>query len=66
MMSKKRKKTDDYTLLELKLETARELGLVEKIKEVGWAGLTAEETGKIGGLITRKIKAVNKKKLEYP
>lgn len=65
-MSKKRKKTDDYTLLELKLETARELGLVEKIKEVGWAGLTAEETGKIGGLITRKIKAVNKKKLEYP
>lgn len=66
MMSKKRKKTDDFTLLELKLETARELGLVEKIKDVGWAGLTAEETGKIGGIITRKIKAVNKKKLEYP
>lgn len=59
-MSKKRKKTDDFTLLELKLETARELGLVEKIKKEGWAGLTAKETGRIGGYITRKIKA-NKK-----
>jgi hypothetical protein len=66
MMSKKKKKTDDFTLLMLKLETARELGLVEKIKKVGWAGLTAEETGKIGGIITRKLKEAGKKKLEYP
>ncbi|NLM96640.1 MAG: small, acid-soluble spore protein, alpha/beta type [Halanaerobiaceae bacterium] len=65
-MSKKKKKTDDFTLLMLKLETARELGLVEKIKKVGWAGLTAEETGKIGGIITRKLKEAGKKKLEYP
>ena len=65
-MSKKKKKTDDFALLMLKLETARELGLVEKIKKVGWAGLTAEETGKIGGIITRKLKEAGKKKLEYP
>ncbi|MFP4661811.1 MAG: small, acid-soluble spore protein, alpha/beta type [Halanaerobiales bacterium] len=58
-MSKKERKTDDFTLLKLKLEVAEELDLVDKIKEVGWAGLTAEETGKMGGYITQKIKAMN-------
>lgn len=57
-MSKKEKKTDDFTLLKLKIEVADELGLVDKIKKVGWAGLTAEETGKMGGYITQKIKAM--------
>lgn len=56
LMAKKEKKTDDFTLLKLKLEVAEELGLVDKIKKVGWAGLTAEETGKMGGYITQKIK----------
>lgn len=60
MMSKKERKTDDFTLLKLKLEVAEELGLVDKIKEVGWAGLTAEETGKMGGHITQKIKSMNR------
>ncbi|MFW6022333.1 MAG: small, acid-soluble spore protein, alpha/beta type [Halanaerobiaceae bacterium] len=59
-MAKKERKTDDYTLLKLKLEVAEELGLVEKIKKVGWAGLTAEETGKMGGYITQKIRAMKK------
>lgn len=58
-MSKKKKKTDDFTLLKLKLEVAEELGLVDKIKKVGWAGLTAEETGKMGGYITQKIRTMN-------
>lgn len=57
-MAKKERKTDDYTLLKLKLEVAEELDLVDKIKKVGWAGLTAEETGKMGGYITQKIKAM--------
>ena len=34
-----------------KYEIARELGLLERVREVGWAGLTAKETGKIGGLL---------------
>ncbi|MFW6035876.1 MAG: small, acid-soluble spore protein, alpha/beta type [Halothermotrichaceae bacterium] len=55
-MSKKEKKTDEITLLQLKLEVAEELGLIDKIKKVGWAGLTAEETGKLGGHITQRIK----------
>lgn len=58
-MSSKERKTDDFTLLKLKLEVAEELGLVDKIKKVGWAGLTAEEAGKLGGYITSKIKQLN-------
>lgn len=34
-----------------KYELARELGLLERVREVGWAGLSAKETGRIGGLI---------------
>ena len=30
---------------------ARELGLLDRVREVGWAGLSAKETGRIGGLI---------------
>jgi hypothetical protein len=36
-----------------KYEVANELGLSEKLARVGWGGLTAEETGRIGGIITR-------------
>lgn len=38
----------------MKYEIARELGLLERVREVGWAGLTAQETGRIGGLIGQK------------
>lgn len=40
----------------MKYEIAMELGLGEKLSQVGWGGLTAEETGRIGGIITRKKK----------
>ncbi len=36
----------------LKYEIAQELGLMDKINEVGWGGLTAKETGRIGGIMT--------------
>ncbi len=36
----------------MKYEIAEELGLIEKVKNVGWGGLTAKETGRIGGLMT--------------
>jgi len=38
----------------MKYEIAKELGLLERVREVGWAGLTAQETGRIGGLIGRR------------
>ena len=37
-----------------KYECARELGLLERLEEVGWAGLTAKESGRIGGKMGRK------------
>ncbi|MDF2520758.1 MAG: hypothetical protein K0R84_1386 [Clostridia bacterium] len=42
----------------MKYEIANELGLGEKLLQVGWGGLTAKETGRIGGIITRKKKAI--------
>ncbi len=40
----------------LKYEIAEELGLLEKVNENGWKGLTAKETGRIGGIMTRRKK----------
>lgn len=45
----------------MKYEIANELGLGEKLSQVGWGGLTAEETGRIGGLITRKKRSLSLK-----
>ena len=54
-----RELTPNETLREsLKYEIAEELGLTEKIKSCGWSGLTAEETGRVGGLMTKRKKAL--------
>lgn len=56
LKSKKKGKKYD-PLEELKLEIAAELGLLEKVKAVGWAGLSAKETGRIGGLMTKRLRS---------
>lgn len=57
-MSKKKIKPIDLNNLEpeekLKYEIAEELGLLDKVKEQGWRSLSAKETGRIGGLITKR------------
>lgn len=40
----------------LKYEAAQEAGLMEKLKQVGWAGLSAAESGRIGGLVGAKVR----------
>lgn len=40
----------------LKMEIADELGLMPKVRLVGWGGLSAAETGRIGGIMTRKLR----------
>lgn len=40
----------------LKYEIAEELGVLDKVLESGWKSLSAKETGRIGGLMTRKRK----------
>ncbi len=47
---KKKEKPEDP----IKIEIAEELGLLEKVREYGWGGLSAKETGRIGGLIARR------------
>ena len=44
----------------MKLEIAEELGLLDKVQEGGWKALTAKETGRIGGLMTKKKREMNK------
>lgn len=43
----------------IKYEIADELGLGEKLDKLGWGGLTAEETGRIGGIMTRRKKELS-------
>ena len=62
-MTKKKDKKKLPTLEDkLKYEIAEELGLTNKIKKVGWGGLTAKETGKVGGLMTVRKKEMREEK----
>ncbi|MGY0372584.1 small, acid-soluble spore protein, alpha/beta type [Clostridium sp. JNZ J1-5] len=45
----------------IKYEIAEELGLRDKVDKYGWGGLTAEETGRVGGMMTKK-----KRELKIP
>ena len=45
----------------LKYETAVELGLFDKLKKSGWKSLSASETGRLGGVMNRKIRQRNQK-----
>lgn len=38
----------------MKYEIAKELGLLERVLEDGWRSLSSKETGKIGGLVTKR------------
>ena len=38
----------------MKFEIAEELGFMPKINASGWKSLTARESGKIGGLMTKR------------
>jgi len=40
----------------LKMEVVEELGLLEKVRRLGWGGLSARESGKVGGVMTRRLK----------
>ena len=43
-----------------KYRAARELGLLERLKQVGWAGLTPRESGRIGGWMSARKRAARK------
>jgi hypothetical protein len=57
-MAKKVEKEIDLNNLnpeeEIKYEIAKELGYLDKVMATGWKSLTAKESGRIGGIMTRK------------
>ena len=57
-VSKKREKKIDLNNLEpeekLKYEVSEELGLLDRVLSDGWKSLTSKETGRIGGMVTRR------------
>ncbi len=38
----------------MKYEIAAELGLLDQVMECGWKSLSSKETGRIGGLVTKR------------
>ena len=58
----KDKEVEDYLKGELspeenlKYEIAGELGVLDQVLESGWKSLSAKETGRIGGIMTRRKK----------
>ena len=59
MSSSKEKKIDMNNIKpeeKLKYEIATELGILDKVLDTGWKSLTAKESGKIGGLMTKRRK----------
>lgn len=63
-MGKKKEKPIDLASLEpeekMKYEIAEELGLLDKVMEQGWKSLTSKETGRIGGMVTKKKRSLYK------
>ncbi len=56
-MSKKKEEIDLNNIKpeeKLKYEIAEELGYLDKVVATGWKSLTAKESGRIGGLITKR------------
>lgn len=60
LKSKRELNEKERTREEIKYEIARELGLEEKVKTLGWSGLTSVETGRIGGIMTKINKAAGR------
>ncbi|WP_246451786.1 alpha/beta-type small acid-soluble spore protein [Alkalicella caledoniensis] len=38
-----------------KYETAEELGLADKVRQVGWENMTTRECGMVGGMMVKKM-----------
>ena len=45
---------------QLKLEIAEEIGVFDKVIKSGWRSLSAKESGKIGGMMAKRKKQLNR------
>lgn len=48
----------------LKFEIAEELGLGEQVIREGWRSLTSKESGRIGGLMTKRKRQLQKEAMQ--
>ncbi|HJD41177.1 MAG TPA: alpha/beta-type small acid-soluble spore protein [Candidatus Blautia stercoripullorum] len=64
-MSKKKEEKIDLNNIpreeKLKYEIAEELGVLDQVMEGGWKSLSAKETGRIGGLMTKRRREEKKR-----
>ena len=44
----------------LKYEIAEELGLLDRVMTAGWKALSSKETGRIGGLLAKRKRTIEK------
>lgn len=63
-MAKKIKMADLTPDEKMKYEIAEELGLLDRVLEEGWRTLSAKETGRIGGLMTKRKRMMKKEALQ--
>ena len=64
MAAKKDRPVDWKNLTEqekMKYEIAGDLGLLDQVMREGWKSLSSKETGRIGGLMTKKRRQEQKK-----
>ena len=54
--SRMKKRPADWD--DMKMEVAKELGLWEKVQIDGWSGLTAAESGRLGGVFAKRKKEI--------
>ncbi len=48
----------------MKYEIADELGLLDKVCQTGWKSLTSRESGKIGGILSKRLRDEKRKNQE--
>ncbi len=69
MSEKNKKEIPDLDTLtreeKMKYEIAEELGLLDRVMEEGWKTLSAKETGRIGGLVTRRKREEKRAESEH-
>lgn len=69
-MSKSKKSKEPFDIKnmspeeQLKFEIAEELGLGEQVIKDGWRSLTSKESGRIGGLMTKRKRQLQKEALQ--
>ncbi len=56
MISKKDLRKKDGAYYGMKMRAAAELGLLDEVKKRGWSGLSAADTGRVGGHMSRAIR----------